>query len=110
MTTILALVCPPLAVLRTGRPLTAVLTLALTLLFWLPGMIHAMMIVSQDHREEQRGTDPSSRVHESSTSASLALLALLMLLAGGWYFWPEFKSRFIDEQRFTSELPEHQYR
>ncbi|MBD3748065.1 MAG: YqaE/Pmp3 family membrane protein [Sphingobacteriales bacterium] len=45
--------CPPLAVLSTGRPLTFILNLLLTLCFWIPGVIHAILIVN-DHNEDRR--------------------------------------------------------
>jgi uncharacterized membrane protein YqaE (UPF0057 family) len=43
---ILAILLPPVAVLVCGRPVQFVLNLVLTLLFWIPGMIHAMLVVS----------------------------------------------------------------
>ena len=44
---LLAIVVPPLAVLLIGRPIQAVLNLILTLLFWLPGAIHALFVVHE---------------------------------------------------------------
>ncbi len=86
MKTILALLCPPVAVLLTGRPLSAVLTLALTLLFWLPGMAHAMMIVSQDFRAGTVHHESAPR--ESPAAAWLALIGLLFVMVVGVMFWP----------------------
>lgn len=43
---ILAILLPPLAVLLCGRPIQAVLNFCLTLCFWIPGMIHAIMVVN----------------------------------------------------------------
>lgn len=42
---ILAVIFPPLAVLMCGRPFNAVISLGLTLLFWVPGVVHAFLIV-----------------------------------------------------------------
>jgi len=42
-----ALVFPPAAVLLCGRPFLAMLNLALTLAFWIPGVIHAILIVAE---------------------------------------------------------------
>ncbi len=42
---LLAVLCPPLAVLFTGKPFQALLNLILTCIFWLPGAIHACFIV-----------------------------------------------------------------
>ena len=50
---LLAIVLPPVAVLMTGRPLSALLNCFLTLLLWIPGIIHAMMIVSE-HKADKR--------------------------------------------------------
>ncbi|NHN30654.1 YqaE/Pmp3 family membrane protein [Paenibacillus agricola] len=44
---LLAVLLPPVAVLLSGKPIQAVLNLILTLCFWLPGVIHAIMVVSE---------------------------------------------------------------
>ena len=41
---LLAIVLPPIAVLICGKPMQAILNLLLTLLFWIPGMIHALFV------------------------------------------------------------------
>lgn len=46
-------ICPPIAVLLTGRIASFFLSLVLTLFFWIPGIIHACLVVS-DYHEEQR--------------------------------------------------------
>ena len=46
-------VCPPIAVLLTGRLGSFLLSLVLTLLLWIPGVIHACLVVI-DYHEEQR--------------------------------------------------------
>ncbi|MEK3917062.1 YqaE/Pmp3 family membrane protein [Paenibacillus sp. FSL H7-0331] len=43
---LLAILLPPLAVLLCGKPFQALINLILTLCFWLPGVIHAIMVVS----------------------------------------------------------------
>ncbi|MDV2883822.1 MULTISPECIES: YqaE/Pmp3 family membrane protein [Alkalihalophilus] len=50
---LLAILCPPLAVLFVGKPFQALLNLLLTLLFWLPGAIHACMVVA-DKKADKR--------------------------------------------------------
>ncbi len=50
---LLAILLPPVAVLLCGKPLQAVLNLVLTLLFWIPGMIHALIVV-HNHLADQR--------------------------------------------------------
>jgi len=46
-------VCPPIAVLLTGRIASFFLSLVLTLFLWIPGVIHACLVVN-DYHEEQR--------------------------------------------------------
>jgi len=46
-------VFPPIAVLLTGRILSFLLSLLLTLLGWIPGVIHACLVVS-DYQAEHR--------------------------------------------------------
>lgn len=50
---LLAILLPPVAVLLTGRPGQAVLNFFLTLLLWVPGVIHAIMVVNE-HKANQR--------------------------------------------------------
>ena len=44
---LLAILLPPLAVLLCGKPIQALLNLLLTLCFWIPGAIHAVLVVSE---------------------------------------------------------------
>lgn len=46
-------VLPPVAVLLTGRAGSFLLSLLLTLVGWVPGVIHAALVVTDFH-EEQR--------------------------------------------------------
>jgi len=48
-----AIVLPPLAVLMTGRMGSFLLSILLTLLGGIPGIIHAVIVVN-DYHEEQR--------------------------------------------------------
>jgi uncharacterized membrane protein YqaE (UPF0057 family) len=44
---LIGLIFPPIAVMACGKPWQAILvTLPLTLLFWLPGVLHAWAVVS----------------------------------------------------------------
>lgn len=52
----LALVLPPVAVLLCGKPFQAVLNVFLTLFFWVPGAVHACLVVNAhlaDRRAER---------------------------------------------------------
>lgn len=42
----LAIILPPLAVLLCGKPIQFVLNIFLTLLGWIPGVIHAILVVN----------------------------------------------------------------
>jgi uncharacterized membrane protein YqaE (UPF0057 family) len=50
---LLAILLPPLAVLLCGKPVQFVANIFLTLFFFVPGMIHAILVV-HDHMEEKR--------------------------------------------------------
>ena len=65
---IIGLICPPVAVLACGKPWQALfVTLPLTLLFWIPGVLHAWATVSAD-RKPLVGSVPA---HESEFFTSL---------------------------------------
>ncbi len=49
----LAILFPPLAVLFTGRFGSLILNIILTLMFWIPGAIHAVVVVL-DVKNEKR--------------------------------------------------------
>ncbi|MFD1886713.1 YqaE/Pmp3 family membrane protein [Paenibacillus wenxiniae] len=50
---ILAIFLPPVAVLLCGKPGKAILNLILTLIVWLPGVIHAFIVISQTENEKR---------------------------------------------------------
>ncbi len=49
----LAIILPPVAVLLTGKPIQALLNLVLTALGWIPGVIHAFMVINS-HKADRR--------------------------------------------------------
>ena len=49
----LAILLPPVAVLMVGKPIQALLNLVLTVLGWLPGVIHAIFVINS-HKADQR--------------------------------------------------------
>ena len=53
---LLAIICPPLAVLMCGRPMQAMINLLLTLCLWVPGMVHAFFIVNSAMADEKAGS------------------------------------------------------
>jgi len=50
---LLAILLPPATVLLCGKPVRAVLIAVLTVCFWIPGIIHALFVVSS-HLADKR--------------------------------------------------------
>ncbi len=53
---LLAILLPPLTVFLCGKPIQTILSILLTLAFWVPGVIHALFVVHShlaDKRTEQ---------------------------------------------------------
>ena len=42
---LLAILLPPVAVLLCGKPIQGIISIFLTLLFWIPGVVHALFVV-----------------------------------------------------------------
>lgn len=53
MLRLLCIIFPPLAVLLVGKPITALLNVLLTILLWIPGVIHAWGVVT-DAKADKR--------------------------------------------------------
>lgn len=51
---LLAIIFPPLAVLLCGKPFQALLNLVLTFFFWIPGIIHAVMVVNESKNKKNK--------------------------------------------------------
>ena len=49
----LAIILPPLAVFLCAKPIQALLNLFLTILGWIPGVIHALFVVHSHLQEKQ---------------------------------------------------------
>jgi uncharacterized membrane protein YqaE (UPF0057 family) len=47
------IILPPLAVLLCGKPIQFVLSILLTLCFWIPGIIHALFVVNSHLADER---------------------------------------------------------
>ena len=50
---LLAIVLPPLAIFLCGKPIQFLLNIPLTLLFWIPGVLHALLVV-HSHLADKR--------------------------------------------------------
>lgn len=69
---LLAILLPPVAVLMCGKPLQALLNLALTLLFWIPGMIHALFVVN-GHLADKRSQEQIKAVEKATKEQTKAI-------------------------------------
>lgn len=52
---LLAILLPPLAVFIAGKPFQAILNIFLTLLLWVPGIIHALFVVNNHYADKRTG-------------------------------------------------------
>jgi uncharacterized membrane protein YqaE (UPF0057 family) len=50
---LIAIILPPVAVLFCGKPIQALLNLLLTLFFYIPGLVHALLVV-HDYYADKR--------------------------------------------------------
>jgi uncharacterized membrane protein YqaE (UPF0057 family) len=50
---LLAILLPPIAVLICGKPFQAVINVLLTLLLWVPGVIHALFVVNNWYADQR---------------------------------------------------------
>jgi uncharacterized membrane protein YqaE (UPF0057 family) len=60
---LVAILCPPLAVLFSGKPFQAIINIILSLIFYFPGLIHAIMVV-KDSKDEKRHKEMISRMNK----------------------------------------------
>lgn len=49
----LCILLPPIAVLTTGRIGAFILSLILTICFWIPGVIHAILVVNKHYADKR---------------------------------------------------------
>ncbi|MFJ8069603.1 YqaE/Pmp3 family membrane protein [Peribacillus sp. NPDC096447] len=61
---LIAIIFPPLAVLLAGKPVQAVLNLVLTLFFYVPGLIHAILVV-HDKKADKRMKEQAAIISKS---------------------------------------------
>lgn len=50
---LLAIFLPPVAVLLSGKPIQALINLVLCCLFWIPGVIHAILVVNEKKADKR---------------------------------------------------------
>ena len=64
---LLAILLPPLAVLLAGKPFQALINVVLTLMIWIPGVIHALLVVNNYYADKrtQRVVDTIKREGEA---------------------------------------------
>ena len=67
---LLCVLFPPLAVLFCGKPFQAIINFFLTLLLWIPGVIHAWGVVS-DSKDDKRAMKQAKFIATSNAAAHL---------------------------------------
>lgn len=85
MRTLVAILFPPLAVLFTGRPFSAVLNILFTACLWFPGVIHALIVQSQDDTERRHAellSATTGRAIKPRVSPEKQVAMALLTLAG----------------------------
>jgi uncharacterized membrane protein YqaE (UPF0057 family) len=50
---LIAILFPPLAVLLVGKPIQALLNFCLCLLFYVPGLIHAILVINEKKADKR---------------------------------------------------------
>jgi len=50
---LLAVILPPVAVLLRGKPFQALINLLLTICFWVPGVIHAWIVINGANKDKR---------------------------------------------------------
>lgn len=65
---ILAIFLPPVAVFLCGKPVQGILNILLTLLFFIPGVIHALLVV-HNHLADKRTDKIVKAIKESGGDA-----------------------------------------
>jgi uncharacterized membrane protein YqaE (UPF0057 family) len=63
---LIAILLPPLGVLLAGKPFQAVINLVLTLLFYVPGLIHALLVV-HNHYADRRTARLARELRKGAT-------------------------------------------
>ncbi|GAI77137.1 unnamed protein product, partial [marine sediment metagenome] len=83
-----AIFLPPVAVLMCGKPVQAVINLFLTLLLYVPGMIHAILVVNNYYNDKRTGRivsaiQPQYGLKKKKTNLPLAwiLLGIILIFA-----------------------------
>ncbi|RRN68414.1 YqaE/Pmp3 family membrane protein [Peribacillus simplex] len=61
---LIAILFPPLAVLLAGKPIQALFNLVLTLIFYVPGLIHAILVV-HDKKADKRMKQQASLISKA---------------------------------------------
>ncbi len=67
---LVAILLPPVAVLACGKPFQALINCLLTLFFWFPGMIHAIIVVNSYNADKRH--KEALAFHQRSTDALIA--------------------------------------
>jgi uncharacterized membrane protein YqaE (UPF0057 family) len=62
---LLSIIFPPAAVLLVGKPIQALINLVLCLFFWIPGVIHAILVVNE-RKADKRAKQTAKYIAEAN--------------------------------------------
>lgn len=68
---VFAIILPPVAVLLCGKPVQFILNILLTLLGWIPGVIHAILVVNS-HLADKRTERLEKAIREVGATSKSA--------------------------------------
>jgi uncharacterized membrane protein YqaE (UPF0057 family) len=78
---VVAIFLPPVAVLLAGKPFQAIFNIFLCILFWIPGMLHAIFVVHNHYADDrtkriiratQEAADQQAAATRAATAAQIA--------------------------------------
>ena len=80
---LIAILLPPLAVLLAGKPFQAILNLLLTLLLYVPGLLHALLVVHNHYADRRAARIADEMKKEARREARAARAASSDTRRGG---------------------------
>ena len=64
----LCILLPPIAVLTTGRLGAFILSLILTALFWIPGIIHSILVINKYYADKRHKELLKAQINRTTTN------------------------------------------
>jgi restriction system protein len=92
---LIAIFCPPLAVLIKGKPKSALLNIFLCFLYWIPGMIHALIVVHESESLKSQETLKMLKNEEVNMTISNSVSLIENSLKRNMYLKTKFLEKYI---------------